>query len=269
MTRSLTPEIEDPGSREHYLDAALYDDWYRARRADVAYYRRLVASYLPRNKAKAPQPVLELGAGSGRVALALAKDGYHVVALERSASMLARLEQKATRARVRDQVTLVHDDVRFFDLGSRYAVILACFNVMEHVYSHAEWCAVMARVKAHLQPGGVFAFDVQVPDLAWLAHGRGSPPMAFRRPGDSSPWTYRSTHAYDPLTQIAHMNFTFRRQGSRTAHVMKLTQRRYFPAELVGLVESAGFVIEAHGGDFRPGSLRPTARTQTLICRVA
>ncbi len=73
---SLVDDLVDAGSREHYADAALYDYEYRRRRADVTFYRELAREH--------PGPILELGAGSGRVTVALARDGHDVVAIDQS-----------------------------------------------------------------------------------------------------------------------------------------------------------------------------------------
>src|SRR5580658_2226641 len=79
----------DTGSREHYSDAALYDYEYRRRRADVTFYRELA-----RRRLTAGAAILELGAGSGRVTIPLARDGFHVTAVDRSPEMLARLRAR-------------------------------------------------------------------------------------------------------------------------------------------------------------------------------
>ena len=63
----LIGDMIDSGSREHYLDAALYDYEYRRRRADVSFYRELA-------RRRGADRILELGAGTGRVTVPLARD---------------------------------------------------------------------------------------------------------------------------------------------------------------------------------------------------
>ena len=76
------------GSSEHYEDAALYDHEYKRRRDDVRWYRALAAREL--GKPGAGSAILELGCGSGRTLLPLARDGWRVVGVDASATMLAR-----------------------------------------------------------------------------------------------------------------------------------------------------------------------------------
>src|SRR5580698_5708809 len=89
LPADLVEDLVDAGSREHYADAALYDYEYRRRRADVTFYRELARRRLPAGAA-----ILELGAGSGRVAIPLARDGFHVTAVDRSPAMLDRLRAR-------------------------------------------------------------------------------------------------------------------------------------------------------------------------------
>ena len=84
ISAELIDNLVDAGSREHYADAALYDYEYRRRRADVTFYRELAT-------ARRADRILELGAGSGRVTIPLARDGHHVTALDQSRAMLAKL----------------------------------------------------------------------------------------------------------------------------------------------------------------------------------
>src|SRR6185503_568738 len=90
---ALIDDLVDAGSREHYADAALYDYEYRRRRADVAFYRELA-----RKRLGASGRILELGAGSGRITIPLARAGYEVVAIDSSAAMLAKLRARVAAA---------------------------------------------------------------------------------------------------------------------------------------------------------------------------
>src|SRR3954447_11570114 len=76
ISDELVDDLVDAGSREHYADAALYDYEYRRRRADVTFYRELAKQRLSKSglSKSGGGPILELGAGSGRVTVALARD---------------------------------------------------------------------------------------------------------------------------------------------------------------------------------------------------
>src|SRR5688572_4771232 len=65
----------DAGTVDHYQDAALYDFEYKDRTEDVSWYRALARERLPRTGTQGARTVLELGAGTGRIACRMAQDG--------------------------------------------------------------------------------------------------------------------------------------------------------------------------------------------------
>ena len=289
----LVEDLVDAGSREHYADAALYDYEYRRRRADVTFYRELA-------RRRGAGRILELGAGSGRVTVPLARDGRQVVAVDQSAAMLARLRDRIARlpGPVAARITPVTGDLRTFSVGGRFPLAIAAFNVLEHLYTRGEMTACLRQIAAHLAPGGAFAFDVQLPDLAWLAR---DPSKRWAKTRFTDPTTgramyYSTNHDYDPVSQIAMIRLYYepadeppgpsphRGRSARRAvsshgaevtgaasaggstRVVKLSQRKFFPAELEALVASAGFRVTERYGDFSFRPLDGSAESQVLVC---
>ncbi len=264
---SLEGELVDAGSREHYSNAELYDFEYRRRRADVTFYRELAKQRLGTSGR-----ILELGAGSGRVTIPLARDGHSVVALDRSEPMLKKLRARvaALPAAVLPRITTARADLRGFRVaGQKFPLAIAAFNVLEHLYTRGELDACLRAVAAHLAPGGAFAFDVQMPDLAWLMR---DPDKRWARTKFTDPSTkkqifYSTNHDYDPVNQIALIRIFYEpADGRGPTRVVKLTQRKYFPAELEALVAHAGFRVVGRYGDFSFGPLDGAAESQVLVC---
>ena len=133
--------------------ADLYALQYENYADDLDFYARLAERH--------GGPVLELGAGQGRVAAHLARRGYEVWALEPSAAMRARGEA-ATRGLA---VRWIAGDMRDFELGRRFPLVIAPFNALMHLYTLADQDAALARAVRHLEGGGVFAFDLYNPLL--------------------------------------------------------------------------------------------------------
>jgi SAM-dependent methyltransferase len=98
-------------------------------------------------------PVLDLGAGTGRVALDLARAGHAVVALDSDSALLAALRERAHGLPVETALA----DARDFELGRRFSLALAPMQTIQ-LLGGAEGRAGMLRsVLAHLAPGGVLA----------------------------------------------------------------------------------------------------------------
>ncbi len=255
----------DPGSREHYGDPALYDYEYRRRRSDVTFYRELA-----RKRLGAGGRILELGAGTGRVTIPLARDGHHVVALDQSPGMLAGLTARVQKlpAAVRDRIAIVQGDLCSFRTAGRFPLVIAAFNVLEHLYTRGEVQACLARVAAHLAPGGAFVFDVQLPDLAWLirdSHKRWAK-TRFTDPTTGRAMLYSTNHVYDPVSQIVLIRIYYDPADGRGAgRVIRLSQRKFFPAELEALAAHAGFRVAERFGDFFWAPLDGRSESQVLV----
>lgn len=102
-------------------------------------------------------PVLDLGAGTGRVALDLAAQGHDVVALDSDPELLAELELRAS------SVTTVHADARSFALDTRFPLIVAPMNLVQILGGRDGRLTMLQSVHAHLSPNGLFAAALSDP----------------------------------------------------------------------------------------------------------
>lgn len=102
--------------------------------------------------------VLDLGCGTGRHAIELARRGYDVVGVDRSQSMLARA--RATASHHHLDVRFELGDLRSTRLSRRFDAVLMMFAVLGYQLTDDDVDAALRTVQQHLQPGGVFCFDV-------------------------------------------------------------------------------------------------------------
>jgi SAM-dependent methyltransferase len=126
--------------------------------------------------------VLELGAGTGRVALELAAAGHDVVAVEHDGALLAALR---TRARARAiTVTALHADVTELAIARRFGLCVAPMQFVQLMAGTVQRLELLGTVKRHLEPDGLFAAAV-VSELEPFsgAHG-GAPSPEVARDGE-------------------------------------------------------------------------------------
>ena len=248
------------------VETSFYE--YRRRRADVNFYREVAKQRLDGSGR-----ILELGAGTGRVTVPLARDGHRVTALDQAPTMLARLGSRleALPQAARDRIEIVRGDLCTGDRGPTFPLGIAACNVLEHLYTRGEVDACLRRVLAHLEPGGAFVFDVQLPDLAWLVRDptKRWAKTRFTDPRSGQAMFYSTNHEYDPVSQIVLIRLYYDPVDGTPGRVVKLTQRKFFPAELEALVAHAGFRVTAHFGDFSFRPLEGTADSQVLVCERA
>jgi SAM-dependent methyltransferase len=128
-------------------------------------------------------PILDLGAGTGRVARDLHAAGHDVHALDSDPTLLAALRERAPG------VTTITADARTFSARQRFALILAPMQLVQILGGPAARLAMLERVHAHLLPGGRFAAAIANPYDAVAEEDRSPPyPDMIERDG----WVYSS-----------------------------------------------------------------------------
>src|SRR5262249_43856359 len=145
-------------------DYAPFYDWENAQtldRRDVGFWRELAR--------RVKGSVLELGCGTGRVTLPVARGGARVVGVDRSAAMLAQARRRVRRAGLGPRVALVRSDIRAlpFRKRARFDLVMAPYGVLQSLVRESDLTEALSSVAAVMNRGGVFAIDL-VPDLpAW------------------------------------------------------------------------------------------------------
>lgn len=100
-------------------------------------------------------PVLDVGAGTGRVALALARDGHAVTAIDLDGELVERLRRRAREARLRVRAEVA--DARGFELGASFALCAVPMQTIQLLGGPDGRAAFLRRARAHLAPGGRLA----------------------------------------------------------------------------------------------------------------
>ncbi|MCZ7687178.1 MAG: class I SAM-dependent methyltransferase [Sandaracinaceae bacterium] len=143
----MTRREEPSGARTYYRDARWYDHTNLRYRVDVEHYVRLAR--------RAKGPVLELGVGTGRVALAIARAGVELCGVDRAPEMLARAAERLASAprAVRQRVELREGDMRELRLGRRFPLVIAPFNAFQHLYDDQDVERAPRHLPAAPRPG--------------------------------------------------------------------------------------------------------------------
>ncbi|MGN6257680.1 MAG: class I SAM-dependent methyltransferase [Solirubrobacterales bacterium] len=204
-------------------------------------------------------PVLELGAGSGRITLAVAAAGVPVHAFDRDAGMLAALERKlGALDRERDLVTPVLGDFRELNLGARFKLVLAPFSVLLYNRSQAQLVECLRRVRQHLLPGGKIAFDVFDPDDEYIAANLGRGAGTWRWTGmfpspDGGLICCSEATVYEPasqtFTELRRFELLTSAGAVRSQRIQRFDLAYFYADDLHRALEAAGFAsIEVKSG---------------------
>jgi SAM-dependent methyltransferase len=162
------------------LTAVWHDVECAAYSADLGLWRELAAD--------AGGPILDLGCGTGRVALDLAAREFDVTGVDADAALVAAL-----RARAREQgltVAAVSGDARSLGLGRKFALVLSPMQVVQLLGGPDGRARMLAAIRRHLDPGGRFAAALANPFDGW-SETESLPPLPDVR--EENGWVYSST----------------------------------------------------------------------------
>lgn len=233
--------------------AALYDAVY-AGRDDAGFWREMAA-------ASGGGPVLELGCGTGRVLLPLARAGVEITGLDFSTRMLERCRAKLAPepAAVRDRARLVAADMTSFDLGGDFAAVICPFGGFQQLRTVEQQLACLERCRAHLRPRGRLVLDLPNPDPAPAAYagdvaldGEAAAVLVDWGGGRRIRW-WMTVVGYDRAQQWSECEVTYEviEADGATRRVTETISLRYiFRYELEHLLVRAGFRVVALYGDY-------------------
>jgi len=140
--------------------AELYDPWSASVVEDVGFYLD--------EARRSGGPVVELGVGTGRIAVPIAADGMQVIGVDSSRGMLDVCARRAALAGV--DLDLRVGDLREPPLHERVPLVICPFRSLLHMQTDDDRRRVLAAVQRLLRPGGRFVFDVFTPGADDIAH---------------------------------------------------------------------------------------------------
>ncbi len=261
---------EDASSSAWEFYAQTYDvtvgDWP----GEMDFYRALVAQVQP-----AGQAVLELACGTGRVAIRLAQAGARVVGLDLSAAMVAAAREKSAGM---DNLRWVQGDMRSFDLGETFGLILIPGHSFQNIVTAADQVACLESVKRHLAPGGLLVVHLDHQSVGWLGDLTRDKGGVFENVGQlTHPQTgrpVRTLHAwsYEPATQTAIAQTVWEELGPDGEVTGRWDTGPYrihcvFRFEMEHLLGRVGLELEAVYGDFDQQELQDDSPQMIWLAR--
>jgi ubiquinone/menaquinone biosynthesis C-methylase UbiE len=203
-------------------------------------------------------PVLELGCGTGRILLPVARAGIPCVGLDASRDMLDVLRAKEPPP----NLELVHAAMESFDLGARrFALITVPFRAFSHLLDVPAQLAALERARRHLAPGGRLALDVFDPKLASLARAEDPDALAVTAETARGQLQRFDRVSRDAARQVLTLRMRFVGPAPEDCGEGELELRWFHRYELEHLLARAGFAIEALYGGFDRGPWVPGGET--------
>lgn len=225
-----------------------YDVDYAGYRGEEAFYRLVLQRHA---KAEGNGVVVELGVGTGRLALKFAAEGHRVHGVEPAAPMRARLDEKRAKAGI-TSLEIVDGTARDFAKPSgRVDVVMFPFNGLLHVKTRDEMLASFRHVREVLDDEGRFALDCTGPYWDAILYG----PMPWGRADER---THHETgkrvltcdrSSYDPATRQMRIDIRYLLEGEKHGVEIALFQVMWTWQQVLATLSESGFVVDLLYGD--------------------
>jgi SAM-dependent methyltransferase len=216
--------------------------------------------------------ILELACGTGRVAIPLAQTGAKVVGLDYSPAMLAVARGKGSTVR------WVEGDMRSFDLGERFGLVIIPGHAFQNLVTADDQVACLQAIRRHLTHDGRLVIHLDHQSLDWLGdlprEGAGSLEEvgSFAHPRTGRQIRTLQSWCYEPATQTA-ISRTVWEELNENHRVLECWDTRpvrlhcVFRFEMEHLLARTGFVVEVLYGDFSGRSLSDDSSEMVWVAR--
>ena len=200
-------------------------------------------------------PVLELGCGSGRVLLHLAREGFEATGVDSSPAMIALARARLARQpKIADRILLVETDFRRLELHQTYPLIILPFNTFSHLTDAADADAALRAIAAHLAPAGTLALALPNPIPIYSDIPEGLVLERTFHNGEKNLTVQQfSSLRVDRAAQLGFITWIYDEidpAGKVTRTTVPMTLRYFFPNELPLLLERSGLRLLHLWGDY-------------------
>jgi ubiquinone/menaquinone biosynthesis C-methylase UbiE len=270
MSRPAKPkrDADKPAEGWHgWDDYADFYDWENAQtldRRDVRFWQDMAR--------RTDGRILELGCGTGRVTLPVARTGARIVGVDRSKEMLARGRRRARRSRYGRNISLVRGDIRVlpFRKSTRFELVMAPYGILQSLVRESDLTSTLDSVARVLSRSGVFGLDL-VPDLPVWKEYRNKVRFRGQRSETGSRITLVESVRQDHrqgLT-IFDQQFIETRGRVRVTRDFSLVFRTISIPQMTAQLERAGFQVTAVLGDYKGGAWDPRADVWLILAQRA
>jgi ubiquinone/menaquinone biosynthesis C-methylase UbiE len=249
---------------EGWDDYAAYYDWENAQtvgRRDILFWQRMAAPV--------DGPILELGCGTGRVAIPVARKGSTVIGIDRSASMLARGHLKVRRSRLAARVKLIRGDIRHLPFPDKsFELVMAPYGILQSLLDEKLLSATLKDVRRVITREGIFGLELVADLPAWEEYSK-RPSLQSASGPNGKPIALIESVKQDRRKHITHFEqeFVEGRGKSSTRKKFSLAFRTLSVPQMVQRLEKAGFETAALLGDYQGGPWDLRADVWIILAR--
>ncbi|MEF8832813.1 MAG: class I SAM-dependent methyltransferase [Candidatus Thermoplasmatota archaeon] len=235
---------------------------------DEEFYKNLADQYGPH--------ILEIGSGTGRLLLPLAREGYEVTGLELNDDMLeiCRKKMKDESKETLENIELIKGDMRDFKIDKNFELIIAPCNVICHILKRVDLRKALSCFKDHLAEEGVLIIDNSMPNVeSMVKNNEEEKVLEFTHPRNGRKIVSSITPTYDFVKQIEKDTIVIKEfEGNKKTREAKVEEKLtfYFPRELRALLRSEGYeIFEERGSLNKEVPIEENSDEMIFLCRAS
>lgn len=217
-------------------------------------------------------PVLEVGCGTGRVLVPLARAGFDVVGVDVSPAMLALAAQRVAAAGPQSKVSLVRADARRLDLVERFNLAFVALNSLMHFVGDGDPEDALSAIHRHLRPTGLLVLALPNPEATLLGESSGQLVHEWTRtaPDTGHQLLKLRSQTIDSARQVLRLTFVYddvAPDGTLRRTAIPFELRYFFPRELRLLLEKSRFAIEDFYGGYELEPFESDSEHMVVVAR--
>lgn len=238
-------------------EEARFYDFLQAHTADLFFYKEFCKKH--------PGPILEVGAGTGRVVLSLAELDMPIVAVEIERDMVDRLREKGLPA----NIEIICGDVLTCALPKQQQVVLLSLNLLHHFIGRKAKLQLLQRLRETVAQDGFLLVDSDKPECFSSTSGE-TFAMIAETMDSEDPILYVTQSFFDEVSGIDYNNCLKIPMGSSLGKQPTVTSWQWQPEpDMESLLLDAGWKIVAKYGGYQDEPLTDEATARIYVCQLS
>lgn len=217
--------------------------------------------------------ILELGCGTGRVAIALAKAGHRITALDLSKEMLDVFRTKIdSQVNLKNKITLVHGSMADFNFNHKFSMIIAPFRAFQALVKDDDIEISLRCIHSHLTANGIFIINMFNPYTIMDENWCYPETVQWERFDDKTGNHVIKKHwgdKIDTVNQIIYPHYAYEvteNNGVKSRYIEDLSLKYYYENQIAERLEKAGFTIKEKFGWYDKSSIENARRELIFVC---
>ena len=238
-----------------YSNAALYNALHKNYNADNNFIVSIAKN--------TGGPVLELAAGTGRLAGGILDLGFEYTGIDINKNFIEVAKKTHTK-----NANFICSDMRSFKTNKKYKFIFIGFNSFLHLYKNKDAILCLRSVKKHMMYDSVFLLSIFMPNPSFLYRSKNKLYPAtniFDFNGEKC--QFMEKNKYNPNTRVNHLKWYLKKNNKIQKEEYNFDLRMYYPHEMDIIFDKAGLIIKEKYGDYNFSPLTDDSSLQIYVCK--